>query len=53
MIKFIKLENESQVVDKLNKFKDSGWNLNVVYNQIVPTIDGKFIVFYDEKLELK
>lgn len=53
MIKVIDLQNPLEVVNKLNEWKENGWNLNNVYNQIVPISDGTFQIYYDEKLDLK
>lgn len=53
MIKYVELENTDQVLEKLNKFKDNGWNLGNNYIQIVPTAYGKYLLYYDEKLDLE
>lgn len=53
MIKVIDLENPTQVLDKLNEWKNNGWQLVNVYNQIVSISDGSFQIYYDEKLDLK
>lgn len=53
MIKVIDLKNPLEVVNKLNEWKENDWNLNNVYNQIVPISDGTFQIYYDEKLDLK
>ena len=53
MIKLIELDTKEQVLDKLNEWRATGWALKNVYNRIVPTLDGKFLVYYDEILDKK
>lgn len=53
MIKVIDLQNPLEVVNKLNEWKENGWNLGNVYNQIVSISDGTFQIYYDEKLDLE
>lgn len=53
MIKYVELENSNQVLEKLNVFISHGWSLNTQYTQIVPTSYGKYLLYYDEKLDLE
>ncbi len=53
MIKYVELENADQVLEKLNVFRSHGWSLNTQYTQIVPTLYGKYLLYYDEKLDLE
>lgn len=53
MIKYVELENADQVLEKLNVFRNNGWNIVMYYTQIVPTTYGKYLLYYDEKLDLE
>ena len=50
-VKYEVFQDASEVVWRLNYWKNNGVNLNAFFIQIVPKTNGTFVLFFDSNLQ--